>query len=94
MRGSRTPRKSSGYFSEEMEKLGMEERVGGVNPPCIPEQIHSNCLCTREPNVPTIQHTVLTLISVQTKFSLLYLAGKFRKDMKTMTAKSQYSGRH
>lgn len=38
--------------------------------------------------VPTIQHTVLILISVQTKFPLLYLAGKFRKDMKT-TANSQ-----
>lgn len=68
--------------------------MGLINSERTPEQIHSDCLCTREPGVPTIQHTVLILISVQTKFSLLYLAVRSRKDTKTTTAKSQYSGRH
>lgn len=54
-------------------------RGWGVNQQCVPEQTRSNRLCTREPKVPTVQHMVLILISVQAKFSLPYLAGNSGK---------------
>lgn len=70
----------------EKEKLvGLRVRV------CLINGVHlTNCMATahapKEPKAATMQ----LLISVQTKSSLLNLAGRFRKDMKTISVKTQY----